>query len=500
MTDIQRRRKARHSKNPATPEVRQYSAVGLEVRDGDVAGNTVAITGEPIVYNAPYSVRDALGTFDETMQPGVASELIDVADARFLFNHDGMPLARTTSGTLSLTDSPSALRFSANLDLRQSLSQDLVVAIERGDVNQMSVGFIVAQDEWSSDWSQRSISKFQDLLDVSAVTYPASPTTSIQLAQRAMLMAPSESRARIRKLYAIGADLKEGRVLSADDVTILAGATEALHRADDSDLAGVERSIAEIDEIIDQQLEEGRNAPTTKDPGIAAALATAHSDVSAALALQSKDPDANTDPVDKEVWIALTSALGSLTDALEAQSRDGAPDADTTDGISPEDDTVDGDDGSTVDRADGSTGPGTGQGAVPIGDRSQIPDTAELRAAALESFDDIERAVVTAILESLQSLSNPYPDVWLVDCGPASCVYQAWGEPCGTYTQGYTIDGVTVVLDGEPVQVAQVTTWVPVEDEDEDEDVSVVEQLSASGSVTENGLAWLELEIESLDL
>ena len=176
---------------------------------------------------------------------------------------------------------------------------------------------------------------------------------------------------------------------------------------------------------------------------------------------------------------------------MEAQSRDGAPDE-----VEPGDDTVDGDDGTTVDRDDGSTGPGTGQGAVAIGDRSQVPETAELRAAALESFDDIERAVVTAILESLQSLSNPYPDVWLVDCGPESCVYQAWGEPCGTYTQGYTIDGVTVVLDGEPTQVAQVTTWVPVEDEDD----AVVEQLSSDNEGVETGAAWLELETELLDL
>ena len=46
----------------------------------------------------------------------------------------------------------------------------------------MSVGFVVETDEWSADYTQRSISKFRSLEDVSAVAYPASPTTSIALA------------------------------------------------------------------------------------------------------------------------------------------------------------------------------------------------------------------------------------------------------------------------------------------------------------------------------
>lgn len=48
----------------------------------------------------------------------------------------------------------------------------------------MSVGFIVADggDAWNEGWSNREIRSFAELLDVSAVSFPASPTTTISLA------------------------------------------------------------------------------------------------------------------------------------------------------------------------------------------------------------------------------------------------------------------------------------------------------------------------------
>ena len=72
----------------------------LEVRDlTGGPGSLVNITGSPIVYNAPYSVADGMGEFEETMVPGVASHLLPSADVRFLINHTGMPLAGRRPGT-----------------------------------------------------------------------------------------------------------------------------------------------------------------------------------------------------------------------------------------------------------------------------------------------------------------------------------------------------------------------------------------------------------------
>jgi hypothetical protein len=153
------------------------------LRAGGVPSNSTAatITGAPVIYNEPYTVYDQWGSFTETVKSGAFTAILPTCDCRFLYNHDGLTLARTTSGTLVLTDTPKALNCSATLDHRQTVAADLVLAIGRGDINQMSVGFLVGNDIWDSDFSHRIITQFAELMDVSAVAFPASPTTSVEL-------------------------------------------------------------------------------------------------------------------------------------------------------------------------------------------------------------------------------------------------------------------------------------------------------------------------------
>ena len=221
-------------------EYRFLNPETLEVRDGGAsAPDTIVLTGKPIQYNAPYSVRDAVGEFQETMHPGVVSpELMASCDTRFLINHTGMPLARTTSGTLTLNDSDTALGFSANLDARQQLANDLAVAIERGDITQMSVGMVVGNDKWSSDYQTRDIFGLKDLVDVSAVTYPASPTTTIEIAQRMVAQIeeneiPWSDQVRMRKFWNVAVDLRAGKVLSKANAGHVASLLTNLKQASD---------------------------------------------------------------------------------------------------------------------------------------------------------------------------------------------------------------------------------------------------------------------------
>lgn len=180
-------RKERHT---GGAEIRDFQATGLEVRSGAKGSDVIEISGYPIIYDEPYSVADNSGLppFIEVMEPGVVAHLIGKTDTRFLFNHGGLPLARTTSGTLQLRDSATKLGMTAQLDARQQTAQDLAIAIERGDVNQMSVGMIVSADTWDKAQMHRQVRSLSELLDISAVTYPASPTTSIALAQRAQYL------------------------------------------------------------------------------------------------------------------------------------------------------------------------------------------------------------------------------------------------------------------------------------------------------------------------
>jgi HK97 family phage prohead protease len=233
--------------NPMETEWRQWSTDGFQVRDGGAKANTIELTGMPIVYNTPYEVNDALGSFTERMLPGVASDLLDVADCRFLINHTGMPLARTahgsSAGTMTLFDSDEGLRFRASLDASSQAANDLASSIARGDVDQMSVGFCVGRDAWSGQdangWeNDRAISSLSELLDVSAVTYPASPTTSIEIAQRAASPVNFEfripdSRIRARKVFFSLTDeqrasWRSGKVLSSANATNLQTGLQAL--------------------------------------------------------------------------------------------------------------------------------------------------------------------------------------------------------------------------------------------------------------------------------
>ncbi len=62
------------------------------------------------------------------------------------------------------------------------MANDLAIAIERGDISQMSVGFVVEIDAWDADHTTRQVSRLRSFEDVSAVSYPASPSTSITVA------------------------------------------------------------------------------------------------------------------------------------------------------------------------------------------------------------------------------------------------------------------------------------------------------------------------------
>ena len=223
-----RRKRERHRAVPLMPEVRHFTTNDLEIRDMGGSGDAVEIVGVPIVYNVPYVVCDLFGEFEERMLPGVASRVLaGTPDVRLLVNHDSSKLlARTTSGTLRLSDTAIGVEMAATLDLRDSDAQNLMVRLERRDLTQMSCGFVVGRDIWDDAFEHREITELADLLDVSAVTYPASPTTSIEVARRMAFAMPIESQARMRQMYV---DMRAGKPLSGANADKLVTAFHSIH-------------------------------------------------------------------------------------------------------------------------------------------------------------------------------------------------------------------------------------------------------------------------------
>jgi HK97 family phage prohead protease/HK97 family phage major capsid protein len=163
-------------------ELRNKYGENVELRTAEVraAGDdSLVIEG----YAANFEQRTDLGYFKEEIARGAFDDVIE-DDVRLLLNHEGAPMARTTNGTLELSIDDTGLKYRAALADTQD-GRDLYKLIKRGDITQSSFAFTIAEQEWSEDRSTRTVTKMARLLDVSPVTYPAYPTTTVAARQMA---------------------------------------------------------------------------------------------------------------------------------------------------------------------------------------------------------------------------------------------------------------------------------------------------------------------------
>lgn len=162
-------------------ERRSYN---FEIRAEESDG-TAIITGRPIVYNS----KTDLGWFDEVIELG-ALDGADLTDVRFLVNHDisKIPLARSRRNNGNSTmqfsvDQQGLLLDWVKLDVENnSEARALYSAVQRGDISGMSFMFSIDQERWEdleSEHPTRHIEKIGSVVEVSAVTFPAYDTTSI---------------------------------------------------------------------------------------------------------------------------------------------------------------------------------------------------------------------------------------------------------------------------------------------------------------------------------
>ena len=155
-----------------------------EVRGGIPAeiraeSDGVKVAGYAAVFNEE---ADIAGMFREVIAPGAFKDAIGRDDVVFLINHDGLPLARTRSGTLKLTEDDHGLRMETTLDAEDPDVKSIVGKMQRGDLDKMSFAFRATVQEWddTQDPPLRTIRQ-AELFDVSIVTSPAYDGTEIGL-------------------------------------------------------------------------------------------------------------------------------------------------------------------------------------------------------------------------------------------------------------------------------------------------------------------------------
>lgn len=158
-------------------------AYNFEIR-AEQEENKYTVEGRPIVYN---SITD-LFWMNEVIEKGALDEA-NLDDVRFLVNHDvsKIPLARSRAdnenSTMQLSVDENGLKMTVQLDVENNTeARNLYSAIKRGDITGMSFMFTISDEEWEdleTEKPTRRIKKIDEVVEVSAVTFPAYEETEI---------------------------------------------------------------------------------------------------------------------------------------------------------------------------------------------------------------------------------------------------------------------------------------------------------------------------------
>ncbi len=162
----------------------------VEIRTAEGGGQK--LDGYAAVFNQETMIGSSQWSFREQIAPGAFSEAIEQDDVRALFNHDeNYVLGRNKSGTLRLAEDDEGLRYEIDPP-DTSAGRDVVSLVARGDVDGSSFAFRVIEDSWeypkdpaSGQRPLRTVLKVE-LFDVSPVTYPAYPQTTVSARARSM--------------------------------------------------------------------------------------------------------------------------------------------------------------------------------------------------------------------------------------------------------------------------------------------------------------------------
>lgn len=173
-------------------EVRQAHAkwdIRSDRQSGSIRLTGYASTFEPYeMYGGPAGD----GWIEQLDRHAFDKTLREKPDLHLLINHDGMPLARTKSGTLELSVDSGGLYVEADLDRSDPDVQRLEAKMRRGDMDEMSFAFRVKAHTWSATDDFPNDSQAHRLItevslhkgDVSVVNFGANPTTTAEITGR----------------------------------------------------------------------------------------------------------------------------------------------------------------------------------------------------------------------------------------------------------------------------------------------------------------------------
>ena len=162
---------------------REYRAFEVKANDEEMR-----VTGYATTFNEAYTLFDDGDVEVREVIDESAFDNCDMSDVILQYNHEGRVFARLSNGTLNLSvDKPNGLLINADLSGTE-LGRQVYEEIKGGYTDKMSMGFKVdrSADVWTrmdidgKTVEERRINSITKLYDVSAVSIPANPGTSIE--------------------------------------------------------------------------------------------------------------------------------------------------------------------------------------------------------------------------------------------------------------------------------------------------------------------------------
>jgi len=156
-------------------------------------------------------LSDPIFSFREKIEKGAFARALKGGDTRALINHDSnLLMGRTKSKklsngkrTLELWEDEKGLQ-AENYPPDVEYARGLMELVKRGDLNQASIQFYVEKERWEGTLDEpiRVLEKINPLLDISYVTFPAYPQTSVDV--RSMLGIMGVDMQEMRRVVAKG--------------------------------------------------------------------------------------------------------------------------------------------------------------------------------------------------------------------------------------------------------------------------------------------------------
>ncbi|HEY5833596.1 HK97 family phage prohead protease [Streptomyces sp.] len=188
----------RAAEHPTARAAVRAALTGVQLRDAPGDTGALEFLGHASVYELGYEMWDMWGPYTEIVSAGAAAESLARADldVPLVLGHDQLRrMARTTTGTLVLAEDDTGLHVHAPaLDPADHDVAYIAPKLRAGLVDEMSFAFRIEAGQWSPDYTEYRITRFDiHRGDVAIVGYGANPHTTGSLRQPTP---PASSRAR----------------------------------------------------------------------------------------------------------------------------------------------------------------------------------------------------------------------------------------------------------------------------------------------------------------